>query len=158
VDVRSKRKRPVSVLLVEDEEVALKLLARILGVQYPHVLFFSAINGRMGLDIFSKNSPDIVITDIRMPGVDGIQMVRECRAQKPDAKFIGITGVCEELILNAADEADYLFDHCITKPIGFPDLFAIVDKCIDEIANSPGCSKASITSVNRCKLKGECTQ
>ncbi len=65
-----------SVLIVEDDHDLRKYLISILQQNY---LVYEAVNGKEGLDIAIKNIPDLVITDVMMPEMDGIEM---CRAIK----------------------------------------------------------------------------
>jgi len=82
----------ISVLLVEDVNVTLDLLTIILAKKFPDVAFHTAINGRKGLELFKSHLPDVVITDINMPEMCGVQMSGKIRAINPDTKFIVSTG------------------------------------------------------------------
>ena len=88
----------ISMLLVEDEELTRDLLADILDKKYPEVPLYTAINGRTGLELFKSHTPNIVITDINMPKMGGVQMASKIRVIKPDTKFIVLTGTCEKMI------------------------------------------------------------
>jgi len=118
---------PVSILLVEDEEAILKLLATILARKFPDIILYTADNGRTGLEVFSAHLPEIVISDIKMPEMGGVQMADKIRAIKPDTKFIILTG---DPIDYYADEKAFGFDHYIMKPVAFGELFAAIEKCL----------------------------
>lgn len=126
--------RSVSILFVEDDELILELQVSVLRVKFPDVAFYTAVNGRMGLDLFRIHQPDIVITDINMPELSGVQMSASIRAIKPETMFIAITGKSENY--NQMDSGDGLFefDHLIVKPVDLSDLFAAIEKCIGEVA------------------------
>jgi YesN/AraC family two-component response regulator len=117
----------ISLLLVEDDEVILDIQATILTAKFPDVVLYTAANGRLGLELFKIHMPDIVITDIDMTEMCGVQMSNDIRTIKPDTKFIAITG-------KDADEIQFEFDHYIVKPVGFKDLFAAIEKCIGGIS------------------------
>ena len=51
-------------------------------------MIYTAINGRLGLELFKEHTPDIVITDINMSKMCGEQMAENIRAIKPDTKII----------------------------------------------------------------------
>ena len=71
----------ISLLFVEDEEEPRKNIADILKRRV--VSFFVAENAEKALDIYEKNKPDIVLTDIQMPGMDGLQMLEKIKEKNP---------------------------------------------------------------------------
>ena len=115
----------ISILYVEDEELTLKLQSSILAVKFPDVIFYTAINGRSGLELFKTHTPDIVITDINMSEMCGVQLAENIRALKPGTKIIAITGKsCEssgidEYIMRNSDGKMVEFDRVIIKPVDF---------------------------------------
>jgi len=122
----------VSILLAEDEEAILKLLVTILARKFPDAVLYTAVNGRTGLELFKAHLPDIVITDIKMPEMGGVQMVDKIRAIKPDTKFIILTGDPGKSF--DSGEKEFEFDHYIMKPVLFGVLFAAIEQCLAEIA------------------------
>jgi YesN/AraC family two-component response regulator len=140
----------ISLLLVEDEEFTLELLVNIITKKYPDVALHTAINGSTGLELFEKHTSDIVITDINMPEMGGVQMADKIRAIKPDTKFIIITGKSGEIFRQDSNQKGFEFDHFIVKPVVFQELFAAIDRCIGEIAqNQPkSCERKSIVLLN----------
>jgi YesN/AraC family two-component response regulator len=125
---------PVSILLVEDEEAILKLLVIILARKFPDVVLHTAVNGRTGLELFQSHLPDIVISDVNMPEMGGVQMADEIRAIKPDTKFIIVTGDSGIAFDRDADEKRSGFDHYIMKPVVVGALVAAIEQCRAEIA------------------------
>jgi YesN/AraC family two-component response regulator len=124
----------ISLLLVEDEEFTLELLVNIITKKYPYVALHTAINGSTGLELFKKHTSDIVITDINMPEMGGVQMAGKIHAIKPDTKFIVLTGDTGKLILRDSDGKVFEIGHYIVKPVGFEALFAAIEQCFDEIS------------------------
>jgi YesN/AraC family two-component response regulator len=124
----------ISILLVEDVKVTLDLITLILAKKYPGVALHNASNGREGLEIFKAHTPDIVITDINMPEMCGVQMVNKICAIEPKTKFIIITGRSEKSSLQDSVDKGFEFDHYIVKPIVFQDLFDAIEQCFVEIA------------------------
>ncbi|MCX7088666.1 MAG: response regulator, partial [Methylococcales bacterium] len=61
---------------------------------------YLAKNGREGLDLYREHLPDIVVTDIQMPEMNGLAMATEIRALNPEQAIV---------ILSAHDDAEYLF-------------------------------------------------
>lgn len=122
-----------SILLVEDDSKNLKILAEIIPVKYPNIVLHSAINGRIGLELFKMHTPDIVITDFNMPELSGLQMADKIRAIKPDAKIIVLTGNDKKAALESAVGEGFEIDHYIMKPVNFGQLFAAIEQCLGEI-------------------------
>lgn len=94
-------------------------------------MFRGAENGKIGVDLFNEHRPDIVISDINMPVMDGIKMAGEIKRMKADTRFIVLTAYDYDIYLNKFREIgirDYML-----KPIEFGKLFAAIEKCIDEI-------------------------
>ncbi len=108
----------LSVLLVEDDPSIRKFLEPILRRRVKTL--YVAFDGEEGLRSFKSHNPDIVITDIRMPKMDGIKMAEEIKKINPNTPII---------ILTAHSESDYLIkaieigiDKYLLKPIDIQDL------------------------------------
>ncbi len=82
-----------SILVVDDEAPIRGLLARALGDSCGEV--FVASSGEEALRVFEERHPGVVISDIRMPGMGGLDLLRELRRRDPDAEVILITGFGE---------------------------------------------------------------
>jgi YesN/AraC family two-component response regulator len=120
-----------SILVVEDDKVTRELIGLMFGRKYPNAAVYLAENGKVGVELFEMHAPDIVVTDINMPVMDGIRMAGEIRAMEAATKFI---------VLTAYSDMDYLdkftgigFSDYLTKPIEFDRMFAAVEKCFAEI-------------------------
>jgi signal transduction histidine kinase len=101
------------ILLVDDEEGIRKVLGISLADSGYQVL--TAENGEEALTIFRAVRPEIVLTDIKMPGMDGIQLLQRIKAENPDTEVIMITGHGEmELAIRSLK---YEATDFITKPI-----------------------------------------
>ena len=79
-----------SILLVEDEEYIRENLSEILGMHGYHVDV--AATGESGVEMVRKKEYDIVLTDLRLPGMDGIEVVRNVKTITPDVACIILTG------------------------------------------------------------------
>ncbi|MCX6075068.1 MAG: response regulator [Campylobacterales bacterium] len=102
-----------TVLYVEDEESIRKNIVSILKLFFKHVLVAS--DGKMGLDLFNEHPTDIIITDIQMPNMNGLEMIRVIRVKSPEIPVI---------ITTAFSDSDYFLssielkvDQYLLKPI-----------------------------------------
>jgi len=118
------RKMDITVLFVEDEPVTRSTIAAILERQIHTVLL--AGDGRAGLEAFKAHQPEIVITDIRMPVMSGLDMAREIKLLAPRTHVIVTTAHNDtEFFLDAIDIG---IDQYLLKPIDRDRLFAAIRK------------------------------
>ncbi|KUJ95777.1 MAG: hypothetical protein PWR24_1285 [Desulfonauticus sp.] len=106
------------ILVIDDEESTLRLFDLYLKIFGYEALLASS--GEQGLKLFQEYLPDIVLTDLKMPGIDGMVVLREIKKIKPDTEVIVITGHGDvELAVKALnlDATDFL-----NKPIGKEDI------------------------------------
>ena len=99
-----------SLLIVDDDKMILDLLSEVFSKMY-HLKVFKAQNGLDGWDIFDKERIDIVLTDIWMPGIDGIELSKRIRNQSQDTIIAVMTGgdadIAKELLNDGT--ANFLF-------------------------------------------------
>ncbi len=122
----------VALLYVEDEADARQMVARMLAMNYPNLVIYSAENGVAGLELYSLKNPDIVMTDINMPVMDGIRMSREIKAIDPDARIIAVTAHSDTSYLLSAIEIGV--HNYVLKPLNYQELFNVIDKVLEQIA------------------------
>ncbi|EAK0826805.1 response regulator [Campylobacter fetus] len=84
--MRLKLLNEINILVAEDDDMARAALK--LGLKSHCNAYFEASNGYDAIDIFKQNRVDIILTDIHMPGLNGLEMIEEI---KPDQSFIVIT-------------------------------------------------------------------
>lgn len=123
----------LSILLAEDEKLSRDLLTFILTKKYPDIPIHCAVNGKEGLALFIKHSPAIVITDINMPEMTGLEMANEIRSLKGETKVVILTADTGKMALDEAIAQGVTFDHFVVKPVVFAVLFAAIDQCLAEI-------------------------
>ncbi|GGF90252.1 hypothetical protein GCM10010912_39250 [Paenibacillus albidus] len=103
------------VLLVDDEFIILDGISSVMNwASLGAELTGTAQNGFEALALVDKDPPDIVITDIRMPGMDGLALVAKVAALYPDISFIMLTGFSEFDYAKAAMQ--YGVRHYLLKP------------------------------------------
>ncbi len=80
-----------------------------------------ATNGQEGLDAFSQEPADVVVTDILMPEKDGVEFIRELRRAVPDVRIIAVTGFRGRY--NRLPAARYLgAQYTLSKPFPMQEL------------------------------------
>ncbi len=100
-------KTSATLLIIDDDDVVRASLAAYLEDSGFHVL--QAANGLQGLEVFHAESPDLVICDLRMPQVDGLELIRRINALQVETPVIVVSGAgvmsdaVEALRLGAAD-------------------------------------------------------
>lgn len=120
----AEEKLDISVLYVEDDPATLSGLISFLERRVNAV--FPATNGREGLDLFARQRPDIVVTDIKMPVMDGIEMAANIKDLDRDCPVIVTTAHGDADILIRAIELG--IDWYVMKPINIEKLMDSIEK------------------------------
>ncbi|HOP40282.1 MAG TPA: response regulator [Geobacteraceae bacterium] len=124
---RRNEKRNLSILYVEDELITRMTIHKILAARYETI--YLARDGKEGLEIYERHNPDIIITDTRMPVMDGLKMSQAIRAENAKVPIIFTT---------ANEDAEFFEEtnrmgiaRNIIKPILIKDLLAALDEVIE---------------------------
>lgn len=111
---------------MEDEEVTRNTVIHLIKRRYPGATLLSAGNGKEGLEMFREERPDLVITDIVMPVMDGIRMVKGIKEISSDARIVVTSASTEpEQIIDAMKIESHNY---LCKPINLQELFAAIDE------------------------------
>ena len=121
----------LSILIVEDDKSASEVLKLMIPLKFPDFRIHVAENGTAGLELSNTFAPDIVITDINLPGMDGLQMAEQIKTMRTTTKFIVITGYSDKIHLEKFSRIGIC--EYILKPIELQRLFAAIEKCVGEI-------------------------
>lgn len=114
------------VCLIDDDIFVRDALT--LGLGDAGYVVVSAPGAAAGLDIVARGGVDAIVTDLNMPGVNGVQLVAEARARWPELPIIAITGVTCLDGCAPAEAAQMLgVDACLTKPFRAAQLAATLE-------------------------------
>lgn len=80
----------IKVLLVDDEDEFVKSLSE--RIQMRDIESGVAFNGEEALGIVDEDMPDVMVLDLKMPGIDGLEVLRRVRKTYPDVQVIMLTG------------------------------------------------------------------
>lgn len=108
------------ILVIEDEPVVREGLIDSLRLEGYAVV--SAENGTNGIELYESESPDLVILDVMMPGLDGLEVCRRIRQSNGYTPIIILTAKCNEIDKVVGLELGA--DDYLTKPFGMRELFA----------------------------------
>ena len=129
--IPSKDIHEATLLYVEDDESTREATTLILKQQFPRLSILLAENGQQGLELFTIHQPEIILTDMLMPDMDGISMSREIKALDKNAHIIVLTAISNTDSIIAS--IDIGIHHYVLKPVKLEKLFSAIEKCLDVI-------------------------
>ncbi len=117
------------VLVVDDEVKTCDLMKRYLDAKGLNVI--TSISGHDALEEIKHEKPDIILLDIKMPGMDGIEVLKEIKNIRPEAMVIIHTAYAD---LSIAIDAIRLnaFDY-VSKPVDLEDMYFRILNCIEKL-------------------------
>ncbi len=118
-----------SILVVDDEASARSALSEILADEGYSVR--TASDGFRALQVVAEELPDVVVTDLKMPGMDGLTLLRKLKADAPECQVILMTafGAVETAVKAMREGAsDY-----VTKPLNSDELIVVIERCLDRV-------------------------
>jgi len=119
-------------MLVEDEELVRNGIKRFVPLSELNITeIIEASNGEEGLRLFESHRPDVVLLDINMPKMNGLEFARKIKELNPNVKIAVITGY---------DYYDYAvtalktgIDDYVLKPVSKNDVFEVLSKLVDKM-------------------------
>ena len=121
----------LSLLYVDDEPEARDILCSVIRIKFPGLRLHVAGDGQQGLALFRQHQPDIVLTDISMPLMDGIRMTGEIKALNAEVPIVFLTAHSDSRFL--LDAIELGVSNYVMKPVNNRRLFAVLEKCIELI-------------------------
>ena len=109
---------PIRVLAVDDEERFVTTLAKLLSLKNMTVTV--ALSGEQGLELFKPGEFDVALLDVKMPGISGVDLLKELKARDPGLEVIMLTGhanvdLASEIMSRGG--SDYLLKPCPTVEV-----------------------------------------
>jgi signal transduction histidine kinase len=123
---------PADIFIIDDDPLVTTSLGRLLELETPHrVTAFSS--GAHALSVMKHSPPELVISDLSMPGMDGVELLKRARALRPDGARIILTGYADkESAIRAINEAGiFMF---VEKPWDNQSLLITVDNALNQVA------------------------
>ncbi|WCM61567.1 response regulator [Paenibacillus polymyxa] len=112
------------VLIVDDQNGIRILLMEVFGSEGYET--FQAANGKIALEIVEKEPPDLVLLDMKIPGMDGLEILKHLKTMNPDIKVIMMTAYGEMDMIKEATELGALMHF--TKPFDIDEMRIAVNK------------------------------
>lgn len=121
----------LQVMIVEDEQLLNEAYARVLTAA--NIALVRAYNGKEALELLKKNKPDIILLDLRMPVMDGIEFLKQLQPKEnlPDAKIIVFSNYDDQHEIDEAFSLGAM--HYMLKAWATPDELV---KLIREVDNA----------------------
>lgn len=120
------------VMIIDDETIIRTGIKNIINwKQFECKICAEASDGEEGAALIKQHSPDIIITDIRMPGIDGLKMINEIKDLVPNCRIIVLTGYRDFDYVQEAIKLG-VFDF-VLKPTKIEELTAVIDRAVNEL-------------------------
>ena len=121
-----------TLLIVDDEEIEREGMAQFIPWDsYEIKVVSTARNGAEGLEKIAKFRPDLAIVDIKMPVMNGIEMIRQAKEQYPDMTFVVLSGYGDYEFTSQAMELGVR--HYILKPCDESKMIPVLNKAFAEL-------------------------
>lgn len=133
------------ILIIEDDIITLEIIANLLKNDYEVLV---AKNGITGFEVYKKLKPDIIICDINIPNLNGIDLIKKIRLEDQNCKII---------IMSVKDDIDTLLEATqlklnkyLVKPFESEHLFEAINESINEL------DKFNTIAIKNIKISDSC--
>ncbi|MDO9578537.1 MAG: response regulator, partial [Candidatus Cloacimonadales bacterium] len=122
------KKQQKKILIVDDEAYIRELFRKFFEEKGLEV--FTAVNGKEALDNYEKIQPDIVLSDIEMPVMNGIELIEAIKSRKPEQKIVLMTGfIYKHSVKEQLKKANIPY---FTKPADLNDVWKMVSEELND--------------------------
>jgi len=121
---------PIRILLADDHQIIRDGLEALIDSNDGYLVIAKAVDGREAVEMASTHQPDVIIMDIGMPGLNGIEAARQMLAERKDAKIIALSMLKEKKYVSQMLQAGakgYLIKDC-----AFEELINAIDTVLSE--------------------------
>jgi DNA-binding NtrC family response regulator len=118
---------PSTIFVVDDEQMLLDLAEMILEPAGFHVCLFIDPQRALAEYVAAQSPPDVLVTDFAMAGMNGMELIRECKRVNPRQKTILLSGTVDESIYTRSDVKP---DHFLAKPYQINKLVEVLHSLI----------------------------
>jgi CheY-like chemotaxis protein len=118
----------MTILVIDDNKDYRRTLIELLILENYQTL--EAIDGLAGIEMIRKHSPDLIISDLEMPVMNGLQLLKLVKSHPILGKtpFIMITGYSDQAFVSSL--SDLGLAACFLKPVGITELLGAIEKCL----------------------------
>ena len=117
-------RKPMATILLIDDEESVRMVFQV-GLERAGYRVLTAENGKQGLRLFEHQAVDLILVDIFMPEMDGLELIPLLRKTRPANKIIAISGRSDQS--NHLDTERYLGAHAtLKKPLNLQELLHAV--------------------------------
>jgi DNA-binding NarL/FixJ family response regulator len=142
----------IRVLIADDQQLIREGLKALLESERDIVVVAEAADGAACVSAFASSAPDVVLMDIKMPGMDGIEATRRIREMRPDAKILVLTTFDEDRLVLVAIRAGARGYYL--KDLSGPDLAAAIRELFSGgAALQPGVALKVMNALSRGTLR-----
>ncbi|MFC5446646.1 response regulator [Paenibacillus aestuarii] len=122
----------ISLLIVDDEKIIRNGLQSMIERQFPNLFNYRfAENGQEALELLRQESTDIMITDIRMPIMDGFELLEQLQGHPVKTEVVLLSGYNE--FVYAKKAIRYAVKEYLMKPVKREELFAVLERVMRDI-------------------------
>ncbi|MBC7254001.1 MAG: response regulator [Actinobacteria bacterium] len=139
---------PVGVVVVDDHESVRASISRIVSLQEDMTILGEAPDGRSALEVVERTRPDLVLVDIRMPEMDGLELIRILRSNYPHLRIVALSAHEDELYVSEA--LKHGADTYVLKGVPLKELVSTIRRVIQGRVDLP--SEVTEPLINRFRL------
>lgn len=137
----------VRLLVVDDEKIVLDSVSYMIGSSFENIVVETARNGKEGLVKLDSFKPHILMTDIRMPGITGLELIKKARLTDNGVKILIVTAF--EEFEYAREAFKYDVEDYILKPLGKKKLVESLTKTLQKIEHEQARRDEELESIEK---------